>query len=310
MNTVMSTKTAGLLDAIRGNRNLEEMVKLVKQIDALKVALESVDAFREQSILYAQLEAEALLKVVELGGIKSLRQPHRATAEWLSKLHTDDLARYLQMCNDGLTIDAVYKREVGNDAKLREKIDFLQGQRDWLIDDLREHGIVDIRQYADEVKRTFCVSNPSLASDIIDGTRNRLRKAGAVCIGANSYIYVKRNPDNADKIEQAILLRYQSIINDFACIKAIMKEAHVTMSYKQFHDNFSEMPHTGENYILHVLLALSRMGMFKDADELEQRIAASEFEEECRQVANNLRISRDAYIVSQYNAAKGGKDHE
>lgn len=75
-----STGIQDMFERIRRISSVDEMLALIKKIDALKIALEAVDTFRQQSIQYAKLEAEALVRVADLDGIGKLRGFHRKTA--------------------------------------------------------------------------------------------------------------------------------------------------------------------------------------------------------------------------------------
>lgn len=136
MSSMMSSDLVNMLDSINKSQSIEDAVKILKQIDALKTALESVEMFRSQSVMYARLEAEALIKVVDLGGLNKLRGAHRATANWLAELDDNTREKYISMCLEGLTIDQVYKREVGAPREKLRQIEELKTMREELVAEL------------------------------------------------------------------------------------------------------------------------------------------------------------------------------
>ena len=52
---------------IQATVDLSELMEKIRQIKALKVALDACHRFHENAVRYAQLEAAALIRVVELG---------------------------------------------------------------------------------------------------------------------------------------------------------------------------------------------------------------------------------------------------
>lgn len=301
MNTGITTRTdiTDMLDRIQFISSVGDILPLIKRIDALKVALDAADAFHEQAVKYAKLEASALIRAVELGGLNSLRGLHKKTAEWLYGLSEHERDKYIQMCADGLTIDQVFKREVGDVIAWNKKIEMIESWRDNLIDECKETGIVDIKRFANDVRNTFGPNKASVGEDIIDGTRNRLRRAGAVGLGGDSGTYVMPRPDNSEKVRKAILLRYESICNDFDSIRKIASASGVKMSYMDF-DSGANWSFHDKNYVIHVLIALMRMGFILDEEECYEAIAKSDFREETEVVTKQLRFSRAEYIKAQY----------
>lgn len=302
MKNIQIASTVGIaefLEQIYATRSITDVLAFIKKIDALKVALDAADTFHSQAIKYAKLEASALIRAVELGGLNSLRGLHKKTAEWLSGLNEQEKEKYILMCEDGLTIDQVFKREVGDAQALSKKIKTIEQEREWLIEDCKEKGIVDIKPFSDSVKEAFKYEHQSLCKDILDGARNRLRRAGAVGIGDDSGIYVMPCPENGEEIKKAILLRYESICSDFDSIRKIASASGVKISYTDF-DSGANWSFHNKNYIIHVLIALIRMGFILDEEECYKAIAKSDFREETEVVTKQLKFSRAEYIKAQY----------
>lgn len=232
MTELTTTNAAAYINTIRMSESIEELTQMIKQIDALKVALDSANAFRENAIKYAILEAEALVRVIELGGTKKLRAPHRDTAEWLASMSEAERDKYINMCGEGLTIDQVYKREFGDELKMRIKLDNLNFERETLIRYVGEYGYVDLHDYCQKVRST--AQDYKLANDIIDGTRNALRKAGAVGIGHKSLTYVMPTVDNKEDVYEAVFMRIKSAILDLESVKEIAAAAQIKIVLADF----------------------------------------------------------------------------
>lgn len=248
------------------------LLQKIKQIDALKVALESCEKFRENAIRYAKLEAAALMRAVELDGASKLKGYKRKVAEWLFDLEESERAQYIRMCEDGLTIDQVWKREVYDEEKTRRNLGVIYDLREGYIEDAKKEGIVDLSYFAKEARATL---PGSLASDVIDGLRNSLRKAGAVGIGGDTGIYVMPTPQNADKVRDAILQRFESVAADLAKIKEIANAAGLKMNYEDFGVDIYLADRSSKGYLLHVLIALDRIGLIANNDQMYTEFAKS-----------------------------------
>lgn len=297
--SLATTGFSSILGYIQEISSIEEIVQYIKKVDALKVALEAVDTFRTQSVLYAKLEAEALIKACELGGEAQIPARHKQTASWIFNLSKSDREKYIAMCEDGLTIDQVYKREVGNAKKLNEQIAIVEQMRSDLIYDRKKNGIVDMKPFSEKIRETFNGSKRNIGNDIIDGTRNRLRSAGAVGIGDDTGIYVMPCKENSEEVKQAILMRYQSIKNDYESIKQIAKASGVKISYTEFDDG-SHWTYNNHNYIMNILMALIDMNVISEAQECIAAIDRTEFSKEVSYINKMYGIARKDYIKKQY----------
>ena len=296
MSSMMSSDLVNMLDSINKSQSIEDAVKILKQIDALKTALESVEMFRSQSVMYARLEAEALIKVVDLGGLNKLRGAHRATANWLAELNYNTREKYISMCLEGLTIDQVYKREVSAPREKLRQIEELKTMREELIAELTTTGMTDITPYANHARRVFW-DDLSTARDLVDGTRNRLRKAGGIGIGDETGVYITPTKGNQETIKEAILLRFEAVRADLNSIKEIAKASKAKMNCEDFL--------TGKSWELendpaftHILLWLNTIGLVDDT--VFDKITKADFRREMDYVSRTLKLNRERYIESLY----------
>lgn len=263
MNALTTDGYNVLVNQIHKCESVEDAVRFVRQIAALKTALEAVDQFREKSVLYARLEAEALVRVCELGGSKQIKGKRRHVAEWLYGLSENEREKYIAMCADGLDIVWIYKREVENEQKLSSTLDSLIQQRGWLVDDLHEVGMVNMTDFANEVRRSGIPE--AVARDIIDGTRDKLRGAGGIGVGDEGVYVLPGVAKNSEEVKKAILLRFESIRRDMQRIAEIRKASGVVMSYKDFESNVGAMLRgQGDWFICHILIAFSDIGLYSD----------------------------------------------
>lgn len=208
MADLMTQDMARLIDVIHNTDDVKQLVAIVKQIDALKVALESVDAFHAQSVKYARLEADALLRVCELGGVKKLPQKHRKTAEWLMSLSDDERDKQINRCSEGLTIDAIYRKEVLPLIKLADAYESVRFEKEYGRMQLTEHGIYDAAPVYAEIDSSF---PEDTAHDIKEGVRNSFLKHGAVGCGDGLFVM----PDSGrQEISDALRIRARSIVAD------------------------------------------------------------------------------------------------
>ncbi len=231
MDLITNTEIA--LDVIRNAKSIDEAVSYVRKIDALKVALESVNRFHSESVKYAILEAEALIKVVALGGILKLGTPcslRYKTAEWLSSLTSDDAMCFINMCRDGLVIEEIYKREIGDVARKDGRIRNAQKCVKEMESTFAKFGFVDMRQPKQYI-RTVLGGYEGLADDVIDGARNSLRRSGA--IGAGDGIYVSPEIEDMRYVKLAMLIRYESILHDLHNLSAIANTAKVKLTFPE-----------------------------------------------------------------------------
>lgn len=288
------------IQEIQNIASLEEMILMVKKIDALKVALDVVGTFREQALKYARLEAEALIRVVELGGLQSLGAKHRKTAEWLWNLEESERSEMIAKCADGLTIDQVYKREFGYKADLGNGIlvakDFIAEK----IQTVKDDGIVDISSTTDFIKDK--IRDNLVASALTDSLRGELRKAGAVCVEQGKGIYIIPGEVSSEQVKSAVMLRYESICRDLESIGEICKKSKVTFKHSDFIQGgwwATDNPYYG-----HILFALCSVGAISKDDEeaMFDFVEKTDFKKEMTYYANALQMKRDDLVEAEYGA--------
>lgn len=223
MNLITNDMTK-MLASIEQIVDVDEAISMLKKVDAFKEMLDSLNAFHENAIRYAQLEAFTLLRIVQLGGGKGLRGIHKKTALWLEELTPDEQQKFISMCSEGLTIDQVWKREVGDREACENRRNMLSAMRTGVAEKLRDDGIVDISQWYDKA-RTYCIDDDEF-NDWVDGTRNHLRRKGGVGTGIDT-TYVDPLIANKDQIYRAIVVRLNSIRKDIVQLARIWEDAGI-----------------------------------------------------------------------------------
>lgn len=303
MNMLVNQEFIEHFKEIDGIKNVEDIVSYIKRIDALKAALESVDRFHEQSVKYAKLEAYTLIRAVELGGAKRIPTKHRKTAEWLFSLSESERERYIAMCADGMTIDNIYKREVGDDLRLQQGVEVARTEEKNILDELKEIGITNVQNRFDAI-RTF-VPDKRLAEDMIDGVRNRMRKAGAVGVGGCTGLYVI--PEKADKeaVKKAIIMRYESAMDDMENIVHIAHTAKVKLSWKDFGVDVYKAARSGHGFLVSFIVGLSYENVIEDFDDFFSATAKSDFYEEVKWAEKFMGIGKRDFIKREYEREFG-----
>ena len=257
---------------IQATVDLSELMEKIRQIKALKVALDACHRFHENAVRYAQLEAAALIRVVELGGKNRLRGDAKGAAEWIFGLDITQRERFIAMCADGLTISQVWKREIKNPELLESALSELDDIRDELVEKAKKSGHVTLEYYVKYARRKL---PHNVAEDVVDGMRNALRKAGAVGIGFGSLEYIMPRSENKAAVKQAVKLRYESIAKDVMKIKEIVDLSGVKLSSFDIDDrNFHSNPEY-RNILVFMDLALLNCGVISDADSVYYNLSCS-----------------------------------
>ena len=80
--------------------DLETALALLRKIDLLGALLKQQQIYADNAVAYNRLHAEAIIKIVELGGNKELRGYTRKAAEWLVDASVDERDNALSMLAD------------------------------------------------------------------------------------------------------------------------------------------------------------------------------------------------------------------
>lgn len=288
-----------IIAKISATDSISELKKIIKQIDSIKVMLDTMKQFREKAIQYAKLEAAALLRVVDLGGLDKLTGTHRRTAKWLSEMDEASREAAIAKCEAGLTIDQVFMREVGHEENVRKKLLDVETSRETLIYNFKNKGIVDLHDYAEWTRAELGAVAPRMIPDVIDGARRRLRSAGAVGVGKDSMVYVAVNPENIDKVKEAVITRFNSVRADLESIRDIAVTAGLKFASTDFVDSVSLLPFIRESHLAYVLLALDKMGVLTDGAAVEKMVRSPDFKDDNAEgLADNgvFRSLHDKYL--------------
>lgn len=273
MNTLTSQAMNNEIEEINNMGSVEDGLQYLKKLKVLEQALRSVDAFYDQSVKFARLHVAALLKVVELGGISSLKGLTRKVAEWLSELDEKERNIFVSMCSDGATIIYIWKKYVNEPQKDKDSFELLEEIKKQAISEVVEKGIIDIKPYQEEIRK---IAPKSIATDIDNGMRIRMRDAGAVGVGYDSGIYVmpmqteeQKYSEQANYISKACYTRFKSICRDIAKLREIIQKSQIRFSYQDCisTNDLGHYRYTIDE--LRVLFMFADAGLFKDAEELE-----------------------------------------
>lgn len=224
----LSTLNDYTLANIYAIADIDTLLDTLKKLTVLKDVLDACNKFHENAIKYAKLEAAALLHVVELGGVNKLKGNRLATAKWLANLNNEERKHFIAMCGEGLTIEQIYKREISDPTRLKQKLSHYDILCEAMVDELKETGIVTLSKY------TYDIPN-HLPHRLADAVKNSFRKAirenGGVAIGDNNGTYVAVYKGESKEIKSAILVRLNSIQKD---LNSILEIEHGSENWVNF----------------------------------------------------------------------------
>lgn len=211
-----SIDDSAIVRAIGAVENELEAKAMLAKLSVLKDALEAADMFRGESVRYARLEAYALVRVVEIcGDARSVKGKwRRLAAEWLAGMAEDERERYVNMCDDGQTIDNIYRLEVAIPEQRNALSDaLLECKRD-ARSELKDKGMVSVpkivRGYGNKFPR-------SMLAELTDGVRASVRDAGGVGIGDGNGTYIL--PDKRSRhVTDAVATRISAVVRDIESI--------------------------------------------------------------------------------------------
>lgn len=283
-NDLITSDSSILLRQICGAVDVDQVKKMIRQLEAIKVALEAIDRFHEKSVLYAQLEAEAYLRLIELGGIKELRGYKRKTAEWLSEMTSEERHRWIAECKNGITIVEVYKSQFPpytGKTDQEKKEDVVKLARELIEENVEESKPIDLHEYAETVRVAH--SNKSAYDGLfaikqsdtaVDEVRHYLRSKGYVGIGENAKKYFPAKKEYKEEIVKAIRQRTRSIISDIYSLQNIINRSEIgklscsdfiwETDWKMTHDSGSK------EIVYCLMIALWQLDLFDDLDAFER----------------------------------------
>lgn len=213
---------ADIIDNELGNlQNEQDVRNMLTKLEMLKDALKAADQFREQSVRFARYEAYALVRAVEISGDTSMIKGkyRKLAAEWLASLDEQEREEYIAMCNDGKTIDNIYRKLIYTPAQRSALGDAVDECKKKAREELRNNGTVNVPNIVREQSQNF---PKSMVKEITDGVRNAVRSAGGVGIGGNTGIYI--DPDKkSNYVVDAISTRIEAVSRDIEGIADLAK---------------------------------------------------------------------------------------
>lgn len=254
------------ISLIHKSKTIEEALDVIKKVDALKTALEAVDEFHNKSVMYAQLEAEAILKVVELGGMKKLTGYKKKIAEWFVKLSSEEQCKIINECSDGVTLDYLYKTKVREPEKRDEMLKVAKWLEKRIFDDFSKSGQTDLSTY-DHWDNGLKYLDRQTFADIKDGTRNRIRKLGGVGIGDG--IYIRPNCGRTEEIKKAIAIRIMSITRDVMRLQSLCATASIQLKRDDYFEYLDDVPEDEGydlNYYLMVINTIEKLANIRKSN--------------------------------------------
>ena len=213
------------LGEIRQNVSVDALVTVIKKIEKWEKIKKAADEFHRLAIGFARLEAEAMIRIMELGGEDSLKKSRRKIAEWLYGLSEEEREKYIGMCAEepGYTIGAIYIREHAEKVSGEIAVRAASDDKRCAVDEVFRTGYVHIKKYVDDIYEKYAEAHMKRvdAADVVDGMRGRLRAVGAV--GNGEYEYFLPEKGLTKENVQAIGIRINGIINNFKSLVGVIK---------------------------------------------------------------------------------------
>lgn len=208
----------------------QDVLDALAKLNMVKEALKQADRFRDESVKFARYEAYALVRAVEISGSAKLIKGkwRKAAAEWLASLSEEERESYVLLCNDGKTIDNVYKEVVALPQQREKLAEAVSTCKTVAREELRKTGMVVVPH----IVRSHSAEFPkSMLKEITDGVRAAVRDAGGVGIGDENGTYI--DPERESRyVSDAIATRINAVVRD---IEGIADLASRCESKPEFH---------------------------------------------------------------------------
>ena len=220
------------VEAIRAIPDLESAKLCVARLAGFQKALEEANRFFEMAVAFAELEAAALIRVMELtnGDQRAVRGERGKAAQWLWRMSEEQRKETIQMCKEGLTLTQVWRREVKYKGEIPQSAQAkkIQERKQMYIAEAEEVGVVDISDFSlgDESHHQM---TQYLWADAKQGLRRSLLRSGFVGVGNDLQIYVNPLQSNENQIRMAITTRLESIMNDINNVHDIATAANIAI---------------------------------------------------------------------------------
>ena len=228
------------LESIRLETDYDKILQKIKMLKVLEEALRAQNRFEQLSIKYAKLQAETLVRCYQIKksshitGMKGgLNGKLASVAKWLAEMSETERQKYIDMCNEGLTITVVYNREfvIKRDEERADKV--AKKIESEIMSDLEQYGAVNPQDSFSEIRSAYRkVGDWQTGNDIVDGIRNRMRQKGAVGTGisknyAGVYVIPGQCQDN-QVLADAIYGRIVSISRDSRKLSELIENSNIT----------------------------------------------------------------------------------
>lgn len=228
------------LESIRLETDYDKILQKIKMLKVLEEALRAQNRFEQLSIKYAKLQAETLVRCYQIKksshitGMKGgLNGKLASVAKWLAEMGETERQKYIDMCNEGLTITVVYNREfiIKRDEERADKV--AKRIESEIMSDLEQYGAVNPQDSFSEIRSAYRkVGDWQTGNDIVDGIRNRMRQKGAVGTGisknyAGVYVIPGQCQDN-QVLADAIYGRIVSISRDSRKLSELIENSNIT----------------------------------------------------------------------------------
>lgn len=171
----------------------DDVSEFLSELQTLEKLLKLANIFNERARKYAELEAATYKRIIELGFEESVpaRQHQDEIVSWFGNLPQDEQDRIVTECGEeGITIKAVWKREVQQPRKEAQELADAMDYCDRAFETFKHEGKVELDWYFNKIDQV----GKHLRSDVIKGckdkTRERIRDAGGHGLGDGAGTYL------------------------------------------------------------------------------------------------------------------------
>lgn len=207
-------------------QTMEDIKAFIIKLETLEKLLKATERWHENICKFCALEAQAYCRIAEIGGedFAGRNSQKRKVVLWLQSLSQEDREKCVQECfDDGISIIALYKREVIAPQKREDAIESLEYIEEKILDDFEANGIIEINSYEyyiDDIRKEL---GSSIVTDKIDGIRKKIRDKGGLGIEDGKGTYVRKELASG-YFKEIVDTRVRGIANDLSKLWQLANE--------------------------------------------------------------------------------------
>ena len=206
-------------------RTPDDVAEFVSKLQTTEKLLKAVNQFNSQARKFADLEARALLQIVELGLEEELPSGYWEVSLWLKDATPEEREAAIAACGEkGVTIRYWWKKNVHEGELAANQLELMKEMGDDAIDEFKEHGIVNLEKKLGNFEGTRFNRIPyDVKKGYLDAVRDRIRKAGGHGLGDGEGVYMTA-AEARPYLAKVIHNKCKSIVLDVGRLMEICEE--------------------------------------------------------------------------------------